>query len=495
MILVDDGSPKAETRAYLRELAHPQIRAKFSLANQGISGATNAALDEARGDYVVFLDNDDVLTPDCLFELAERIAATDADYVYSDEDKLDASGAYVEPFFKPDWSPDTMMSTMYTCHVSCARRSLVEAVGRLGSEFDGAQDYDLILRVTERANRIEHIAKVLYHWRILPTSTAGAMEAKPYAIEAAQRCKEEALLRRGLAGEMEYMDRVPGQFRVNYHPDRGQMVSIVIPSKNNHAVLRRCLDSIRSLTAHPNYEIVLIDNDSTDPATLDYVGSLAGKDRIVSLCSPGGFNFSAINNLGVRHANGRQLLFLNDDTEVLQPDWLDRMAGYAQLRHVGAVGAKLLYPNGFIQHCGVLNLQTGPCHAFLNGDADYPDYFGRHLLEYNWTAVTAACLMVDRDKFLAVGGFDEAVPVAYNDVELCFRLLEHGWYNVVCQAVRLVHHESLSRGADVADPVKAARLTRDWRRLYAKHPQMVDHDAFHSPNLMPLNTFFSSKVV
>lgn len=491
LILVDDASSDPSTRDFLRNLSHPQIIIAFEGTNRGIAGATNAALARARGDYVVFLDNDDVLTPDCLFALAERIAATDADYLYSDEDKLSAEGAYVEPFFKPDWSPDAMMSTMYTCHVSCARRSLVEAVGGLRSEFDGAQDYDLVLRITERANRIEHIPKVLYHWRILPTSVAGGMAAKPHALDAVRRLKHDALARRGLEAEVEEVPAIPGQFRVNYRPRRQELVSIVIPSRDNVDVLRSCIDSIRALTAYERYEIVIVDNGSQDPQTLEYVRGLGERTEATVLSDPRPFNFSALCNSGAEAARGDVLLFLNDDTEVLQTDWIERMLGFAQLDHVGAVGAKLLYPNGRIQHCGVITLPAGPSHAFGGADAEQPDYFGRHLLEYDWTAVTAACLMLERAKFEKISGFDEAFPVAYNDVDLCLRLRAEHLFNVTCQAVRLVHYESVSRGADVAsDPVRMRRLRADWRRLYAKHPQALGSDPFHSPNLSPSDVSF-----
>ena len=495
LILVDDCSPKAQTRAYLREISHPQVRVEFSPRNEGISGATNRALAQATGDYIVFLDNDDELTPDCLFELAERIAATDADYVYSDEDKLDPTGAYVDPFFKPDWSPDAFMSTMYTCHVSCVRRSLVAAVGALRSEFDGAQDYDFILRVTEQARQIEHVPKVLYHWRILPTSTAGAIEAKPYAVSAAKRCKEDALQRRGLKGEMEYMERVPGQFRVNYRSGRDSLTSIIIPTKNNAALLQRCIKSVRVITGSNNYEIIVVDNGSTSIQAIGLLRKLESEERTRVLVLDEPFNFSRLINLGAQRAAGDTLLLLNDDTEVLQTDWLDRMLGFAHLPHVGAVGAKLLYPNGTIQHCGVMNSSNGPRHAFLNGHPDNADYFGRHLLEYNWLATTAACLMVDKEKFERIGGFDEELPIAYNDVDFCLRLLKAGYYNLVCQAVRLIHHESVSRGIDAVDPQKSSRLMLDKRRLYQRHPQMVDRDPFTSENLYPDHDFFSTATI
>lgn len=492
LILVDDRSPREATRDEMRAIRDTRVKCHFLTENKGISGATNEALARATGDFIVFLDHDDELTEDCLYELALCIGREDPDFIYSDEDKIAPDGQFTEPFFKPDWSPDTMMSTMYTCHVSCVRRSLAEEVGGLRSEYDGAQDYDFILRVVERTDRIAHVPKVLYHWRVIPASVAADLSAKPYAIEAARKARVAALERRGLEGTLEPVPQIPGHFRVNYKPRGNPLVSIVIPSKNNGKVLRQCVESIAARSSHANRELVVMDNGSTEPGTLAYLDSLKGRPDVTVVRHDAPFNFSEINNIGARHARGDILLFLNDDTEVLTPDWLERMAGYAQLPHVGAVGAKLVYPNTrSIQHAGILNLAAGPGHAFLQGHADAPGYFARALLEWDWIAVTGACLMVERSKFEAVGGFDETFPVAYNDVELCFRLVRKGLYNVVVQAAELVHHESLSRGRDELSPEKRARLEAERRRLYETHPGFFMRDPFHSPNLHPDNVHFA----
>jgi len=491
LVFADDASPSEETRGFLRDIRDSRVETVFCTTNKGISGATNVALEHATGDYVVFLDHDDELTEDCLYELALCIAREDADYIYSDEDKITPEGTFTQPFFKPDWSPDTLMSTMYTCHVSCVRRSLLAEVGPLRSEYDGSQDWDLVLRITERAKRIAHIPKVLYHWRIIPASVASDLAAKPYAIDAARRARIAALERRGLVGTVEPVAQVPGYFRVNYKPQGEPLVSIIIPTKDNGPVLQRCVEAIREVSTYRGFEFVILDNGSSRPDTLDYLHSLAASADASVIRHAAPFNYSELNNIGARQAKGDLLLFLNDDTEAQSADWLERMGGYAQLPHIGAVGAKLIYPGTrMVQHSGLLNLSGGPNHAFLRRDADDPGYFMRNLLEYDWSAVTGACLMVERAKFEAVGGFDESFPVAYNDVDLCFRLLKRGLYNVVCPSVELLHHESLSRGLDHETPEQRARLDADRHRLYVAHPDLMMHDPFHNPNLHPSSVHF-----
>ncbi|WKN23565.1 glycosyltransferase [Azotobacter vinelandii] len=486
LILVDDASPAEETRQALARIDDPKIKVLRLESNKGISGATNVGLATAQGEFIVFMDHDDELTVDCLYELALCIDRDQPDFIYSDEDKLSEEGEYTQPHFKPDWSPDTMMSTMFTCHVSCVRRALLSKVGELRSEFDGCQDWDFVLRIVEHTDRISHIPKVLYHWRIIPASVASDISAKPYVLEASRRVRLDALERRGLKGSVEPVNQVPGYFRVKYHLQGTPLISIIIPSRDNGSVLRRCLDSIQVKSSYRNFEIIILDNGSIEASTVSYLRELQGKGlaRIVRHDAP--FNFSELNNIGARGAKGELLLFLNDDTEVLCNDWLERMGGYAQLSHIGAVGAKLLYPDSFeIQHAGVLNLANGPVHAFLRHHSERPGYFMRNLLEYNWLAVTGACLMMESHKFNELGGFDEGLPVAYNDIELCMRAVEKGYYNLVCQAVTLTHHESVSRGLDHLDPVKFARLQGELRHLYDMHPNFFQHDPFHNPNLHP----------
>lgn len=490
LILADDASTSDATKKALAAIADPRVKVLTTSDNGGISEATNRAIAEARGDYIVFLDHDDALSVDCLYELASAIAKTDADYLYSDEDKISPDGRHFEPFFKPDWSPDTLMSIMYTCHVSCVRRSLLAKTGLLRRDYDGSQDWDLVLRIAEKAERIVHIPRVLYHWRVNPGSAAGDADAKPYAIDAGRRARIDALARRGLSGALETIEEARGFFRVRPHVQGSPLISIIIPSKNNGAVLSNCLTSIRGKSTWANYELILIDNGSDDEATLAMLEEQQSLGTTV-IRHDAPFNYSKINNIGVGSARGELLLFLNDDTEVVTPDWLERMAGFAQLGHIGAVGAKLLYPgNGLVQHVGVINIGPGPVHALQYAEAAHPGPFLRNVLEYNWLAVTGACLMVARDKFDAVGGFDENLPVAYNDVDLCMRLVEAGYYNLVTPAVRLLHYESISRGNDLDDPAKLARLDADREKLYAAHPHFRRRDPFYNVNLGQFTAHF-----
>lgn len=491
LILVDDASTSEETLHYMRGLHDERILKKVLPENQGIAAATNAGIAAATGDYVLFLDHDDELTVDCLYELVRCIEQEEPDYIYSDEDKISEHGEYVEPHFKPDWSPDTMMSTMYVCHVSCVRRNLLVQLGGLRSQYDGCQDWDIILRLTEQTNRISHVPKVLYHWRQIAGSVASAIDAKPAVREASKRVREDALKRRGVSGSVEEVDNHRGYFRVNYHVQGDPMFSIIIPTKDNVPKLRRCVESINSKSSFENYELVIIDNGSREALTRSYLAELRERKKVNVFEHNAPFNFSELNNIGTDRAEGDILLFLNDDTEVITTDWLERMGGYAQLPHIGAVGAKLLYPEkSDIQHAGVLNLQGGPIHAFLHNAKDSPGYFMRSLLEYNWLAVTGACLMIERKKFLKVGGFDESFPVAYNDVELCLRLYSKGYYNIVCQKVELFHYESASRGLDIHDQVKSRRLILDKRHLYEVHPAFFQYDPFYNSNLHPNGTNF-----
>jgi glycosyltransferase involved in cell wall biosynthesis len=491
LVLVDDHSTSAAVREVLGSLVDPRAMVVQIAENRGISGATNEGMVRATGDFIVFLDHDDELTVDCLYELALRIDRDDPDYLYSDEDKLDADGRFVDPFFKPDWSPDTLMSTMYTCHVSCVRRSLALEVGGLRSEYDGSQDWDFVLRVGECARRIAHVPKVLYHWRMTPESCASDLRAKPWAIDAGKRAREDALRRRGQSGELVAVPELPGYYRTRYRMQGQPLVSILVPSRNNGAVLESCIDSIFERTAYRRFEIVVLNNGSTDEGTLDYLEALRTREQVCVLDCKVPFNYSEINNAGVRSSHGELLVFLNDDTEILSADWLEYMGAYAQLPHVGAVGAKLLYPGArTVQHSGVLNLTNGPSHAFAHIDARAPGYFARNMLEHNWIAVTGACLMIERRKFDVVGGFDEDLAVTYNDTALCLSLAEHGFHQVVCPGVELIHHESLSRGKDTLDPARMARGERERVIMFGKHPGFYDHDPFHNPNLPPNDAYF-----
>lgn len=481
LCLADDASTWDCVKEVLANYEdHPQVKIVYRKENGHISQATNSALEVAEGEYVAFMDCDDMLSPNALYEVAKKINENPKyDFIYSDEDKIDEKGVKrFFPHFKAEWSPDTLMSMMYTSHLGVYRRSLVEEVGGLRTGFEGAQDYDLTLRVVEKTTEIGHIPKVLYHWRERKESTSANAMAKPYVLEAQKKAKEEALSRRGLKGEVVF-DPDTVQFTVNYMPAEKPLISIIIPSKDNFFVYSRCVTSIIKRTSYPNYEIVTIDNGSNPKSKRKYE-NYCKKNNVKYVYKKETFNFSAMCNKGVANSKGELLLFLNDDTEVITRDWLERMAGQALLAHTGAVGAKLYYPKSkTIQHCGVINRPEGPSHILCQSEDDVVADFGRNRLCFNYAAVTGACLMIKRERFEQVGGLDESLPVAYNDVDLCFKLIEAGYYNTQRNDVHLYHYESLSRGQDNMDKEKFRRLVRERTALYDKHPDWRDKDPFY----------------
>lgn len=491
LILADDKSTDENVRRVLSEYeGNDKIKVIYRTENGHISRCTNTAAEAARGEYIVFMDCDDTVSPNAVYELTKAVSADRGlDLIYSDEDKLDENSRRHSPHFKPDWSPDTFMSLMFINHLTACRRSLFNELGGLRTGFEGAQDYDFALRLTERTDRIYHIPRVLYHWRETAGSVAGGLEAKPYVMQAMEKAKREALVRRGLKGDIVLVPKV-SQYRAVY--DAGDsLVSVIVPSKDNFEMLERCLGSLKQKTIYKNYELIVVDNGS----------SAENKTKYAELCrsigaayryEPMQFNFAKMCNIGAGLAKGSLLLFLNDDTEIVDGTWLGIMAGQAALDHAGAVGAKLLYPNSTtIQHCGILNLAIGPCHALAPLEDEALHYFCRNSLDYNCLAVTAACLCVDRRKFDKVGGFDESFEVAYNDTDLCFKLYEAGYYNCMRTDAVLWHYESVSRGMDFADPKKQRRLNGEMERLYNKHPKLRGHDPFYNPNLAGNRTDFA----
>lgn len=485
LCLADDNSTWENVRATLEKYRdNEKVKIVYRTENGHISRCTNSALEVATGEYVAFLDCDDVLAPNALYEMVKCLNDNpELDFIYSDEDKIDDDGNNRHmPHFKPDWSPDTFMSHMYTSHFSIYRRTIASEIGGLRAGYEGSQDYDFTLRFTEKTDRIAHIPKILYHWRERLESTAINPGAKPYILEAAKKSKEDALERRGLKAKLELVDTMY-QFRVNYVSQKNPLVSIVIPSKDNYEVLKKCLSSLTEITRYKNYEIIVVDNGSSEENRAKYdslITSIGG----AYYYNPMDFNFSKMCNYGASASNGEMLLFLNDDIEIVEEEWLERMVGHAELDHVGAVGAKLLYPDGdTIQHVGVVSYADGPAHSFCGMSNKNVYYFGRNYLEYNWGAVTAACLLIEKKKFDCIQGFDETLAVTYNDVDLCYRLVEAGYYNVVRADAVLYHHESLSRGNDIEDPKKMERLVVERNKLYEKHPAFNRKDPFYNVNL------------
>lgn len=438
----------------------------------------------ATGEYIAFMDCDDVLAPNALYEVAKLLNQDKSlDFIYSDEDKLSEDGKHRhQPHFKPDWSPDTMMSLMYTCHLGVYRKRIGDELEWLRTGFEGAQDYDFTLRFTEKTKNIGHVTKILYHWRERKESTAINPEAKDYIVDATKKVKTEALQRRGYEAELEWVDNIY-QFRVNYKPVGNPKISVIIPSKDNFDVYKRCIETLTEKTKYKNYEIVTVDNGSSEENRKKYEQYNKDKGQKY-IYKPMDFNFSKMCNIGVENSDGELVLLLNDDMEIIDGEWMERMAGHAMLPYTGAVGAKLLYPNStLIQHTGVFSFDSGPSHALCRYDDNTIFNFCRNKIEYNYSAVTAACLMVTREKYLEVGGLDESFAVAYNDVKFCFDLLEKGYYNLVRTDAVLYHHESLSRGSDVLDKAKYERLLKERRRLYDIHPSLEGKDPFYNPNL------------
>ena len=386
------------------------------------------------------------------------------------------------------------MSLMYTCHLAVYRKSLLDEMGGLRVGLEGSQDYDLVLRVMEKTNRIGHVPKILYHWREREESTANDISAKPYIIETTKKAKLEALERRGVKGHLEYIKDIV-MFRVVYEVVGNPRVSIIIPSKDNYDILKQCLTSIRKETKYQNYEIIVVDNGSAEETHAKYT-QMCKELECKYHYAPMEFNFSKMCNIGAHLADGQFLLFLNDDIRVEGAEWLERMLGHAQQPHTGAVGCKLIYPNtNLIQHVGVVSFMVGPGHAFQRINDDLNCYWGRNKLEYNYSAVTGACLMIDRNKYDQVGGFSEHLPVAYNDIDLCFNLVEAGYYNVVRTDVRLYHYESVSRGYDAVSPEKAARQQREMKKLYDRHPEFKGYDPCYNPNLIGNSDNFSLRLL
>ena len=449
LCLVDGNSEDPEVRKVLRSHASEDERVKVRMleSNAGISGNSQRALEMAEGEFIALMDHDDVLAPNALFEAVEALNHDpEIDVLYCDEDKLSEDGKVRrDPWFKPDWSPNLLLSANYLMH-SVMRRELVESVGGFDITMDGAQDWDLVMRCTEKTDAIRHIPKVLYHWRQVEGSAASDLLAKPWVFENQLRCVQAHLKRRGIEQVRALFDS-PGFLRVEW-PAKGSKVSIIILNKDKVEVLSRCITSIKLLTEYQNYEILVVDSSSSEERTRDFYRSLEAESSVRIVEFPGEFNFSAANNLGAQRADGDMLLFLNNDTEVLDPDWLEEMVRWAELPEIGAVGAKLLYPNDRIQHAGVIiGMQGHASHVFWNSLEKQTGPFGSVDWHRDYMAVTGACVMIPREVFEEVGGFDEGYRIAFSDVELCVRVWKSGYRVVYNPFVRLRHYEGQSRGS------------------------------------------------
>jgi len=490
LCICDDASTAEHIKPLLQKYAakDKRIKVTYREKNGGIVKASNDALAMCQGAYVGLLDNDDELAITAFYEVVKAVQEKKFDLVYTDEDKLELDGRRSEPAFKPDWSPDLLLSCNYISHFGVYRRKLLQEIGGFREGFDGSQDYDLVLRFTEKATDIKHIAKVLYHWRKIPGSTAVDVEAKPYAYEAAKRALADALKRRKIEAKV-----TEGLWKGSYHVERQAkdqpLVSIIIPFKDKKDILKVCVDSIFKKTTYKNFELILVDNQSTLLETEEYLKTLAGNEKIRILKYDKPFNFSAINNYAVRFAKGEILLLLNNDTEVIAPNWIESMLEHANRPEVGAVGAKLLYPNNTIQHAGVLIGLNGLAgHAFSRLDSEDHGYVGLVNVVRNYSAVTAACVMVRKSVYLEVGGLDENhLAVAFNDVDFCLRLREKGYLIVYTPYAVLYHHESLSRGFDVN--LEEIKYMRDRYATLLKKG-----DPYYNPNLTRERPDFSLRL-
>ena len=487
LCIADDRSTDATVAEALKDWAEKddRIRITFRTENGNISAATNSAAALATGDIILFLDNDDELTPDALGEVALYFAThPTTDFLYSDDDKIDTKGRRFAPQFKPQWSPELLLSYMYLGHLCAVRKHIFEEIGGLRLGFEGSQDYDFALRATEICRHVAHLPLVLYHWRTAPGSTAISGAAKPASFGAGQKAIQEALNRRKINGNVAQHAWATkenlGIFAQDF-PDDGPSVTVIVPTKNQFKLLKACLDSLEA-TTYKSFQIAVIDNESDDPKTLEYLKQLTC--QVLRIKNPGGkFSFAAINNRAVEKVDSEYVLFLNDDTEIINPRWLSQMVGYAQIDGVGAVGARLLYPDGRIQHAGVIHgLHHGLAgHAFKLMDKDNRGYLSQAMVTRNYSAVTAACTITPRQLFLELGGFDEDdFAVAYNDVDYGYRLLERGYRCVYCPDAELLHKEGTSRGF-TDNPLEVAAF----RRKYAGR-----NDSFYSPHLSLEDEYF-----
>ncbi len=451
LCICDDASTSPHIKPLLERYASDnRIRIVYRQKNGGIVKATNEALKLAKGAYIGLLDDDDELAPEALYEVVNALQETHYDLVYSDEDKISEEGERCEPFFKPDWSPDLLLSCNYISHFGVYRRKVVEDLGGFREGFDGSQDYDLVLRFTEKTQLIKHVPRVLYHWRKLRGSAAESVEAKPYAYESAKKALRDALKRRGIAGQVTD-GKWKGSYRVQRELTEKPLISIIIPFKDQKEALQKCVQSILEKSTYKNYEILLVNNRSELMGTMQYLERLRADSRIRILDFDAPFNYSAINNYAVGNANGEYVILLNNDTEVISPDWMESMLEHAQRTEVGAVGIKLLYPDDTVQHAGVLLGLGGLAgHAFCRLPAMESGPFGLADVIRNYSSVTAACMMVKKSVYGACGGFNEQhLAVAFNDVDFCLRLREQGYLIVYTPFVSMYHNESLSRGYEV----------------------------------------------
>jgi glycosyltransferase involved in cell wall biosynthesis len=486
LCLADDGSKAPHIREVLARASaeDPRIKVFHREQNGGIVEASNDCLDLATGEFVAFLDHDDELVPHALERMSEIIDTwSDIDYIYSDEDKIDEAGRHSDPFYKPDWSPERFRCQMYTCHFGVHRRSLVEEVGRFRAEYNGSQDFDLVFRVTEKARRIHHIPEVLYHWRIIAGSAAGDAQAKPYAWLAGAEAIQSHCDRTGFEAEVEHTLEHPGWYHLRPRLTDTPLVSIIIPTNGTRrdvygkdaVLIEHAIESIAATSTYEKYELIVVLDDDAEDDVAERI-ERAGGDRVKIIPYSREFNFAEKINLGACYANGDHLLLLNDDVEVDTPEWIESLLMYSRQDAIGAVGARLLFGDGRLQHVGIVNTQHGPTHVFYGYRNDYVGYFSAARMPANYLAVTAACMMTRRLLFEEIGGLCTDFPSSYNDVDYCFKLIDRGLRVAYNPEATLYHFESSSR-SPVINHADYDLLTRRWRSF-------LERDPYNNPNFL-----------
>ena len=496
--ICDDASTNKKTLKYLGKIRDHRIKIFFSKQNKNISGASNEALKMAKGEYIALMDNDDEIAPNAFYEVVKAINKMGAEFIYSDEDKLEINGKHVEPHYKPDYSYEMLNSQNYISHLGVIKKTLIDRVGGFEKGLEGAQDYDLYLKVLEQTNKIHHIQKVLYHWRKITGSTASSFDFKNFAQRAGRNSLQNAIIRQGIDGVV-IDGKYPGTYRVKYNIKESPLISIIIPFKDKPELLSRCIKSIIEKSTYAKFEIIGVSNNSKEIDTFREIESLEKLDNRISFYEHNiEFNFSEINNYAVKnYANGEYIVLLNNDVEIISNEWIENMLMMAQKERVGAVGAILYYPDETIQHAGVIVGLGGIAgHAHCGLKRNCPGYFARAWHNQNISAVTAACLMINKEKYLEVEGLDEVnLKVAFNDVDFCLRLIENGYENVYTPFTEAYHYESITRGCDT-DIANIDRFKKEINYMRQRHAKILSEgDPYYNSNLSLIKNDFSLRAV
>lgn len=491
LVLVDDASKKDDLKQLMNAWASrdSRIHAYYLEQNSGIAGATNFGIKQASGEFIGFLDHDDELTPDALTWVVSALNKyPSALWFYSDEDKISPSGDYHFQYFKPDFSPELLLSNMFTCHFSVYSADILSKVDGIRRGFEGAQDHDLALRISEivRRDQVVHIPRVLYHWREIQASAAAGIEAKPKAPVAGRKAVAEALKRRNLKGTVASHKLCPTLYQITLQPTSFPKVSIIIPTRNSLSLMKKCLSSLRSCTNYPNYDIVVIDNQSDDESFLEYTQEEQSKDLLKVIKYDKPFNHSEMNNMAVKSIDSDFIVFMNNDIEIISDNWLEQLVATAQTDPaIALVGALLVYPNGQVQHGGIilgLNGVVGHAHKHIDGKSI--GYFGRLYCLQEMSGVTSAFSLVKSSAYEAVGGFNsERYPTSFNDADLCIRLRKNDFRCIYNPMIRAIHDESQTRFVSENELSYRKNIVED-------HGKILNCDPFYNPNLALNNEQF-----